>query len=73
MAEMLARSHFVTEGRMKRYLQILRGCDLVRIGTTKQGTVLTRKGEEFLDYLAGSGRETFSSPPRPEGHRKPAS
>ena len=73
MAEMLARSHFVTEGRMKRYLQILRGCDLVRIGRTKQGTVLTRKGEEFLDYLAGSGRETFSSPPRPEGHRKPAS
>jgi transcriptional regulator with PAS, ATPase and Fis domain len=57
MAEMHARSHIVTEGRMKRYLQILRSCELVRIGTTKQGTVLTQRGEEFLDYLSRLGNE----------------
>jgi len=71
MAEMLARSHFVTEARMKRYLQILRGCDLVRIGTTKQGSVLTQKGEEFLIYLTESGRDSFNCPPRPEDDHKP--
>lgn len=53
--EMLARDHAVSEGRMKRHLRLLKEAGLVRVGTTKQGTVLTQKGEEFLDYLMAVG------------------
>jgi len=53
--EMLARDHAVSEGRRTRHLRLLRAAGLVRIGTTKQGTVLTSKGEEFLDYLMAAG------------------
>ena len=54
--EMMVRRHSVTEGRMKRHLRILSEAGLVHIGATKQGTVLTQKGEELLDYLiAASG------------------
>lgn len=33
---------------------LLKEAGLVHIGTTKQGTLLTQKGGEFLDYLTAS-------------------
>jgi len=38
----------------KRHLRLLKEAGLVHIGTTKQGTLLTQKGGEFLDYLTAS-------------------
>jgi sigma-54 dependent transcriptional regulator, acetoin dehydrogenase operon transcriptional activator AcoR len=61
MKEMELRSQFVTEGRIKRHLRILKDAGLVLIGATKQGTVLTPKGEEFLGYLTASGGNSFST------------
>lgn len=44
-----------TEGRMKSLLKRLRGEDLVMVGATRQGTVMTDRGKALLDYLtAGS-------------------
>lgn len=51
-----ARRHHVTEGRLKRLLRTLRQLDLIHVGTTKQGTLLTRKGEALLDHLHATGR-----------------
>jgi sigma-54 dependent transcriptional regulator, acetoin dehydrogenase operon transcriptional activator AcoR len=53
--EMLLNNHFITEGRMKQILKLLKAAGLIRVGTTKQGTALTKNGEEFFDYLAASG------------------
>jgi len=53
--EMERHDHFITEGRMKRHLRLLNDAGLVHVGATKQGTVLTPKGEEFLDYLTTAG------------------
>jgi sigma-54 dependent transcriptional regulator, acetoin dehydrogenase operon transcriptional activator AcoR len=54
MRELVSRGHPVTEGRMKRYLQVLRSYGLIEVGVTKQGTVLTKKGEELLDFMSAS-------------------
>jgi sigma-54 dependent transcriptional regulator, acetoin dehydrogenase operon transcriptional activator AcoR len=64
MREMLSRSHPVTEGRMKRYLQVLRSHDLIDVGVTKQGTALTKKGEALLEFLSASR----DSPAAPNNH-----
>jgi len=54
MKAMEQQQQVVTEGRMKRHLRLLKEAGLVHIGTTKQGTLLTQKGGEFLDYLTAS-------------------
>lgn len=41
----------MTEGRMKRMLLILRTGGLIHVGSTKQGSTLTRKGRQFIDHL----------------------
>jgi sigma-54 dependent transcriptional regulator, acetoin dehydrogenase operon transcriptional activator AcoR len=57
LREMGSRDHFVTEAKLKRTLQSLREAGLVHIGTTKQGTVLTQQGQDFLDYLTTASKE----------------
>ncbi len=56
MKELLHHNHFVTEGRMKTYLKILRHAGLIHVGSTKQGTALTEKGESFLNFLISGDR-----------------
>lgn len=41
----------ITEGRMKALLKRMSGEGLVTVGTTRQGTMITPKGEAFLNYL----------------------
>lgn len=48
--ELLKNNQVVTEGIIRRYLRTLNLKGLVSIGTTKQGTTITKKGEEFLEY-----------------------
>lgn len=43
----------LTEGAMKRMLNCLRDVGLIRIGHTKQGTLITKEGTHFLDQLKG--------------------
>lgn len=61
LREMASRNHFLTEGKLKRTLQRLRDAGLVHVGTTKQGTVLTEQGEEFLDYLTAANGDSIVS------------
>ncbi len=49
---MLERDMVFTEGNIKHFLKTLRDIDLVSVGTTKQGTTITPKGEKFLYYLS---------------------
>jgi len=65
MRELGSRGHFVSEGRMKRYLRLLRNDGLIRVGTTKQGTTLTPKGEGLLEFLVAE-RGGSSGPPFPD-------
>ena len=44
----------VTEGRMKGLIQALAAKDLVAVGTTKQGTTVTPKGEHMLANLTSA-------------------
>ena len=41
----------ITEGIAKRYLKILKSRDLIIVGKTKQGTVISTKGKKLLDLI----------------------
>ena len=49
--EMLKHNYSFTEGNMTGFLKILRQAELIAVGTTKQGTIITRKGINFLTHL----------------------
>jgi sigma-54 dependent transcriptional regulator, acetoin dehydrogenase operon transcriptional activator AcoR len=51
MKELQRRGQIISEGRMKSTLRALGEAGLIHIGTTKQGTVLSREGEQFLNSL----------------------
>lgn len=49
--ELLGRNHAVTEGSMKRYLKILKDAGAIKVGITKQGVALTKRGKHVLSSL----------------------
>lgn len=49
--EMLRHNFIFTEGNMKKFLKTLRLAGLIKMGKTKQGTVITPEGEKFLTRL----------------------
>ena len=51
-----ARRMPLTEGRMKCLLKALQREDLVAVGTTKQGTTITDRGQRILDHLSANGQ-----------------
>jgi transcriptional regulator with PAS, ATPase and Fis domain len=40
-----------TEGRIKRILMVFKACGLVQVGHTRQGTQITSRGKQFLEYI----------------------
>ena len=60
--ELEKHAGLVSEGRMKRWLTVLRDMGLVDIGATKQGTVITAHGEACYRFLAQrpTGRQAGS-------------
>lgn len=61
--ELQKRRQPVTEGRVKNTLQRLRTAGMIHVGTTKQGTRLTYRGERFLDFLASEPKPRSGSAP----------
>lgn len=52
MKELRRHDWVVSEGKMKSVLRALREAGLVHVGTTKQGTLLSAKGELFLESFS---------------------
>jgi transcriptional regulator with PAS, ATPase and Fis domain len=57
MREFLNRKNLnFSESRLKTLLNHLKNYDLIHTGKTKQGTIITKRGEEFLSFLENGSK-----------------
>jgi len=52
LSELTGLNLATTEGRIKRMFMVFKTCGLIQVGSTRQGTRITSKGKQFLNYLS---------------------